>query len=357
MRPRRASVALLLLAIATAWPGLLAGCGDYEVQPCDPGVSSLTDDVCNRLNVEGSCTPYQCDSATRRCVLRPRDFDRDGDPDVACGGRDCDDLDAQMSSLRAWDAEQIQDIGLPGSVSESDVAMASANGADLVGAFVTGVLQGGCLQLVKLSGSSPGYSYQGACPFASADAASALPRQPQARRAGDFWLAAFVATQDCGAGMLGYRVSDGSKKGAAGIDCPGAAPGVALPAVAPFGGEPSKASALVAWYRVDLAERESHVAGCADAKPAPLQVAVVAGATSGKPTLGQPVELDPAATSVRAPALLSVSSPRAVLVASPSGEGLGLWLVGADGGPGTMDATWKTKAETFAIPTDPCWGQ
>lgn len=76
--------------------------GEYEIRDCTPNTQLKYDD-CNKLNMGKSpmeCMVYQCDS-NRRCVLGPRDADRDGDPAMGCGeGRDCDDTDPNRSSNR-----------------------------------------------------------------------------------------------------------------------------------------------------------------------------------------------------------------------------------------------------------------
>jgi hypothetical protein len=47
------------------------------------------------------CSINTCDEATHECKHTPRDLDGDGDPDEHCGGGDCNDLDAKVSSLHA----------------------------------------------------------------------------------------------------------------------------------------------------------------------------------------------------------------------------------------------------------------
>lgn len=80
----------LSLAACTAW--------QYDIAPCDPGVADLTKDVCNQLNANtADCMLYQCDSQTSSCKLSLRDIDRDGDPDLACGGKDCNDFNRYVS--------------------------------------------------------------------------------------------------------------------------------------------------------------------------------------------------------------------------------------------------------------------
>ena len=86
---------LLIAAILT---GISCTAWNYEAESCDPSVNNLTKDVCKRLNSSlNGCMIFQCDGKTRECKLGPRDQDRDGDPDVACGGTDCNDFDPAIS--------------------------------------------------------------------------------------------------------------------------------------------------------------------------------------------------------------------------------------------------------------------
>jgi hypothetical protein len=87
----RRAHSMLVLAVAfmsacTAW--------QYEITPCDPNARDLSRDICNTLNAGNTgCMLYQCDGQTSSCREMLRDFDRDGDPDYACGGTDCNDFD------------------------------------------------------------------------------------------------------------------------------------------------------------------------------------------------------------------------------------------------------------------------
>jgi hypothetical protein len=45
-----------------------------------------------------SCTIDTCNEAEDNCIQEPRDVDGDGDPDIHCGGGDCDDFDPKVSS-------------------------------------------------------------------------------------------------------------------------------------------------------------------------------------------------------------------------------------------------------------------
>ncbi len=64
-------------------------------QGCQPGpVVSCSDN--------NACDISKCVEATKSCVHALRDIDQDGDPDSHCkGGRDCDDLNPDVSSLHA----------------------------------------------------------------------------------------------------------------------------------------------------------------------------------------------------------------------------------------------------------------
>lgn len=106
----RTSVLWRLVPAALA--GLLVGlgactAGNYEIPDCSVVGETLAGDSCQALN-QGStdgCMLYQCDTGTKQCVQRPRDYDRDGDPDRACGGTDCDDHNPTVSGLQTGTCE------------------------------------------------------------------------------------------------------------------------------------------------------------------------------------------------------------------------------------------------------------
>jgi hypothetical protein len=77
---------------------------------CDDGVYCNGLEVCSlgvgcvagpptSCSDDNPCTIDRCEESTRSCVRVPRDADGDGDPDVHCGGGDCNDVDARVSSL------------------------------------------------------------------------------------------------------------------------------------------------------------------------------------------------------------------------------------------------------------------
>jgi hypothetical protein len=73
-------------------------CNGREV--CNPtmGCQAGTAPTCDDGN---ACTTDRCDNTLNRCANTPRDVDGDGDPDRACGGGDCDDANAMVSSRTA----------------------------------------------------------------------------------------------------------------------------------------------------------------------------------------------------------------------------------------------------------------
>jgi hypothetical protein len=97
----RAACALSWVLLTGPAP-LLSACtaGQYEIADCAVSAQTLLSDTCRELNADPSaCLLYQCNTGTGRCELRARDFDRDGDPDSACNGSDCDDNNAQINGM------------------------------------------------------------------------------------------------------------------------------------------------------------------------------------------------------------------------------------------------------------------
>lgn len=68
------------------------------------------------------CTIDTCVEATETCKIEPRDADLDGDPDIHCGGGDCDDLDPTVSSLTPEICDNAADDDCDGDVDESPCA-------------------------------------------------------------------------------------------------------------------------------------------------------------------------------------------------------------------------------------------
>ncbi|MEZ4390699.1 MAG: MopE-related protein [Polyangiales bacterium] len=61
-----------------------------ELRGCAPGEPPRCDDG-------DACTEDRCDDGDNACRSVTRDLDRDGDPDRACGGTDCDDEDSSRN--------------------------------------------------------------------------------------------------------------------------------------------------------------------------------------------------------------------------------------------------------------------
>jgi hypothetical protein len=107
-------LALCGLSACTAW--------QYDIEACDVHARDLSKDVCNQLNdgSSSSCLIYQCDGQTASCKQSVRDYDRDGDPDVACGGTDCNDFDPSVYGSQGSQCTCTQDsIGTPCTVGPS----------------------------------------------------------------------------------------------------------------------------------------------------------------------------------------------------------------------------------------------
>jgi len=102
---------------------------DHEA--CANGVHCDGAEVCNNALgcITGSpfdcsdgdvCSIDTCVEATQSCVHEPRDADGDTDPDVHCGGGDCDDFDPAVSSLIEEVCENDVDDDCDGSLDEGD---------------------------------------------------------------------------------------------------------------------------------------------------------------------------------------------------------------------------------------------
>jgi hypothetical protein len=85
-----------------------AGCVSGEPVTCSDG---------------NTCTIDRCDEATKSCSNEPRDADQDGDPTRSCGGHDCDDDDALVSSTSSEVCGNGRDDDCDGDIDEADCAM------------------------------------------------------------------------------------------------------------------------------------------------------------------------------------------------------------------------------------------
>ena len=75
---------------------------------------------------DNPCTIDRCIESTKGCEHGPRDVDGDGDPDYHCvGKRDCDDLDPDVSSLRAEVCGNFKDDNCNGVIDEAGCVQAA----------------------------------------------------------------------------------------------------------------------------------------------------------------------------------------------------------------------------------------
>ncbi len=314
-----AAGALAAVATFTAYGCTFGNLADYSIQQCDPGAASQAADVCDRLNGSDHayCTPYQCDPSTKRCVQRPRDDDRDGDPKAACGGGDCDDDDAAISSLRVGTPAPLAGATLP--PDEAKYGLTTDGGDAPLLAFASKVGSGECLSVAKADIAST--TSLGACQLLSTNYTT-LPTQPYARKVGDAsFAAAFVSLSGCAAGALGFAYSDKVALATCGA-------GVARPALAVR----DTSRAVVAWYEVPAASRASPLDDCASATPTALRLLAIDSIAAPSVTTATGT-LSTTATSMQPPALLVRGG--SVFVASPDGDAAKIWALDATLAPAT----------------------
>jgi hypothetical protein len=344
MKPRlRAAFAPFGLGVALAGGCTFGGIADYDVENCDPSASTQSADVCDRLNTDPTtCTPFQCDAATSRCVQRDRDDDRDGDAAAACGGGDCDDQDADRSSKTAEVCDEADNncddvidedvittgdrrtIAATGELSgQADPTFAPTEDGYLA-TLVATTKQGSCLQLVPLNQDSTGPLSTG-CSLLDSTVTLA-PRQAFTAPVKAGFGAAFVTTSGCVGGALSYVFQAASAR-QVDVACSAAAP-VALPSVGLFPSAGSKAPGVIAWYQTSVNSRADAISDCEAAKPVPLSLAYQADLSD--PSAITARELSAETTSMRPAALLPLASDAAILLASPVESDAGVWLLAAE---------------------------
>jgi hypothetical protein len=108
--------------------------------------------------------------------------------------------------------------------------------------------------------------------------------------------------------------------------------GATLPSIVPL---PDGSSALVAWYETPIASRSDPIQSCSAALAAPLQIAVVSGASSASPSLGMPTTLTSEGVSLRPPAMTAIQGASQVLVAAPDGTAVSVWALASAQSPGS----------------------
>ncbi|HSY21888.1 MAG TPA: hypothetical protein VK841_07230 [Polyangiaceae bacterium] len=212
----------------------------------------------------------------------------------------------------------------------SDLTFVSMNGASRVAAFadVSSVL---AVSDDGFVGPSAGFF----------GALSLSPRQPSVVPIGSGFAALAIATTSpCTSGQIAFEyVSADSTTGDTVVPsaepCPTA--GSALPSLVPL---PDGATAIAAWYQTSIASRSDPLESCAAAVAAPLVAAVVAGATTDVPALGQPVVLTTSGISLRQAALTPWPGHSQVLLAAPDQNSVSLWA---------LDATLASVAPSIPV--------
>lgn len=308
---------LVVLAVSPACT--LGSLASYEVQQCNPaadeqyaGAGGSAPDVCDRLNDGNTtdCAPWQCDPATSQCVRRTRDDDRDGDPPTACGGGDCDDADPNLNSLRVASPTTIASLSLdPAPVAPPTL---SYDGVTPMLALTAG-------QCLTVSDAEPqGNPQIDAC---TAAAGGTVPTQPYAASLAEGgFAAAFVATDGCPMGALGFTYvppSGSIDEVHATASCGG---GAALPSLSILGG----GKAAVAYYGSADSAFNDPLTACPTTVPTALMLFGLSDLT--QPNFGEtPTLLTRSAASIGPPALLW-DSP-VLFAASPDANAATIWAL------------------------------
>jgi hypothetical protein len=337
--------------------------GRYDVARCDAnGVpSSLAQDPCNALNAAaGACEVYQCDGATGTCRLGRRDADRDGEPGVACGGKDCDDADGRRSGTKSEtcdgvddDCDGIADEGLLALQSGEDLktgdfegaSLADTAGTDLIVTSGASRASGGTCLLALGDRGAP---IDAPCTFLGA-ADGIVPTQAVTRPlpGADVTYGAVFSDvgKACPPGRIAFR---NTKSVGVELGCDGL--GASLPSLQAYAPRADgRELAVAAWIRAAASLRSQPVAACSAAAEAPLAVAWIEGPAAREPAprvVSTKLELT-ASRATRPPAML----PRgdAVLLAAPSGAGAAVWLLEAPAA-GTSTPTVIPLVDASALP-------
>jgi len=102
-------------------------CNGVEVCDLRLGCRSGEPVTCSDQN---ACTIERCVEETKSCERHPRDADGDGDPDLHCGGGDCDDDDPLVSSKRREICGNGRDDDCDGAADEEDCVVPAHDDCD-----------------------------------------------------------------------------------------------------------------------------------------------------------------------------------------------------------------------------------
>jgi hypothetical protein len=311
------------------------GVADYQVVSCTPaeappkGVPAT--DACTALKSSDDCHPYECDPGTHRCVVRPRDDDRDGDPSIACGGADCDDLDSSRASTKHEICNFIDDncnglvddgvqytpvtVGTIHSGYLFGVARAASTGATVVGSTI------------GMGGAEVAY-IDDTQPTTKLVPLNETGEQPFATWIDGHAVVAYAAVDStCMSGRLSIHNDQPAR---AITTCGSTTNGVAAPAIAAFPARTGNGSALVTHYDLTVARTNDPQTSCPIAAPAALRAAVLSDATSQSPSLGTFTTIAPDAIALYPPGLARLDGFGSLLVAVGTPAGTKVWSVTPD---------------------------
>jgi hypothetical protein len=337
----------------------------YDTRACDP-TRSFDMDECTTALVAPSCQEYTCGRATSRCELGALDFDRDGDPPIACGGKDCDDRDPSNSGIgrEVCDGKDNNCNGLidedlfadaPSPSGERnlpalvDPSIAQASGGSLILSYVsTANPDAGGGSCVGSEQDPPSVFGGGCLPYGSAP--ETAPRQPfSLPPEGLAPLTTVYVTGDA-CDSIGLRDTTGQ---ALELPCDGH---VSLPSLGATAKLSSSSYAMFAvYYDAPLASRLS-ASQCANAAPASLFAQGAPFFVNPNPPPSGRIQLSMQSKGFRAAATLSAwdavrneVGPSEIVVA-PDGDGVTYWdLVPLDAAPGlTVVATGQVPGLGFA---------
>jgi hypothetical protein len=261
---------------------------------------------------------------------------------AACTFTGLGNYDVETCATPTGATTTVQQVG---AVSSSDLTFASSNGASPIGAFPSQTGAGSCAQAVDGSG----YVESSSCAFF----VGLAPEQPWViPLGGGHAAAATTTTAPCTNGAIAFQYI-GQSLGSSTPLPTTCGVGAALPSVAPLAADGS--TALVTWYDTAYSTRNDPIQSCSGAKPAPLMAAVVTGATTSDVSLGVPVTLTSAGTSVRAAAIAQVPGQSQVVVAAPDGNDVSVWMLDASlstGTASTIPGLAGAYAASLAVATD-----
>ncbi|MDB4997165.1 MAG: polymerase alpha subunit [Myxococcaceae bacterium] len=338
MKPRSLTRHALPLVCALA-VGCTFGGVSVDLPPDCRGVIALTKDAtlaadpCNSLNDGNTtCTRFQCDKDLGKCVKGALDFDRDGEPSIACGGKDCDDEKPTRSSVlketcdgldndcngvadedllkRAQNASPVGDV----TVTAGSVSLSSNNGKEVYAAYNVAA---GCVGVVNLADLA---AKPAECAFgAQTDNAEHPWVRPIGPRDNRLASVAFTRKDAACAGTNVSRLVFATKQSAGAVngDC-----GASLPSLAEFGSADAAQPVVIGFYGAP--------AKCGDAPVALRLRWVKTPLTTPDLTSSSQAQLTLNAVGLRAPSAVALEGTDFVLVAAAADTSVAIWGVRAD---------------------------